>query len=113
MTEDCSACAPIQGESRWKKFGAWTGLILFCPCHLPLTIAGLILMISAAGVPIADSWGRPLLYAVFGGSFLFFLIMVVRMVSRHRERERAQEEAHAKHVVSPPPPLGTSPATAD
>lgn len=97
MSEKCAACRPIQSESRWKRFGAWTGLILFCPCHLPLTIAGLLVILSASGLPIADSWGRPLLYAIFGGSFLFFLILVFRMVSRHRARERERAAEHALH----------------
>ena len=97
MSDDCSACKVLPAESRWKKFAAWTGLIFFCPCHLPLTIAGLILIISASGIPIADSWGRPLLYAVFGGAFVFFLVLVLRMVSRRRELERERDAEHALH----------------
>lgn len=80
--------------------GAWTGLILFCPCHLPLTIAGLLVILSASGLPIAESWGRPLLYAFFGGSFVFFLVLLMRMLSKQRDRQREQEAEHALHETS-------------
>ncbi len=106
MTEDCTTCKAIPTASRWRKFAAWTGLIFFCPCHLPLTIAGLILIISASGIPIGDSWGRPLLYAIFGGAFVFFLLIVLRMVSRRRALERDRDAEHARHqagIPGPPP----------
>lgn len=98
MKENCLACRPAEEGGRWKKFGAWTGLIFFCPCHLPLTITGLLVVLTAAGIPIAGSWGKPLLYGVFGVSFVFFLVVVLRMVMRKRDQERAREAEHAIHV---------------
>lgn len=100
MTADCAHCVPAPSVKGWKKFGAWAGAIFFCPCHLPLTIAGLLVMLSAAGVPIATSWGQPLLYAIFGVSFTFFAVLLLRWTIRRRDHERQQDAAHALHAPS-------------
>lgn len=97
MSESCPSCRPVPEASRWKKFGAWAGLLFFCPCHLPITIGGFLVILSASGLPIAASWGRPLLYAVFGLSFVFLLVVLIRMAMRKRDQERHREEEHAFH----------------
>lgn len=111
--DTCSQCQPVAPQGgRLKRTGAWIGLLLFCPCHLPLTIAGLLLMLSAWGLPASEPWMRPVLYAVFGGSFTFFVVVLVRWAMRRRDLERAREaqhEAHSPslatpHVVSSAPP---------
>lgn len=107
MSETCPACRPMESHSRWKKFGAWVGVVFFCPCHLPVTIAGMLVLLSATGVPIAESWGRPLVYGVFVLSFLFFVIVLIRMAARRRDRERHMEDEHALHSA-PMPAMTTS-----
>lgn len=107
MTDACLQCAPGPGESRWKTFGAWLGLLFFCPCHLPFTITGFMVLLAGAGIPIAEGWARPALFAFFGLAFVGFLWLVLRRAVQRRDRERAREREHAGHAApaaTPPNP---------
>lgn len=95
--EACSRCRPAPTQGRFKRVGAWAGILLFCPCHLPLTIAGLLVMLSAAGLPGSAPWIRPLLFALFGASFVSFVVVLLRMAMRRREQDRVQEIEHEAH----------------
>lgn len=81
-------------ESRWKGVALFVGAIVFCPCHLPVTIAAL----AALG---GTAWlvGHPaLLYFVFGLIYIFVLAFGIRYLMRRRDEERAKERVHAAHA---------------
>lgn len=95
MTQACAACTVAPEESRLKGVALFVGAMVFCPCHLPLTAAGLSALIGAAWLAANPA----LLYAVFGVTYLFFLVFGMRYVFRWRDKERQREEAHAAHAA--------------
>jgi hypothetical protein len=77
------------------------GALVFCPCHLPLTIAGLTALTGAAWLV-----GRSaLLYVGFGVAYLLVLALAARYLVRGRDRERE----HARHGLSLPRPTIDAP----
>lgn len=70
------------------------GAILFCPCHLPITIAAA----AALGGTAWLAGQAALLYLVFGLTYLLVLFMGVRYVMRRRDEERERERLHSAHA---------------
>jgi membrane protein implicated in regulation of membrane protease activity len=95
VTESCSTClAKAPSESRWKGVALLVGAIVFCPCHLPATIA----VLAAFG---GSAWlvGSPaLLYLAFGVTYLFVIGYALAYLARKRDAERRLEALHAEHT---------------
>lgn len=95
VSQACTACNTIApAGSRWKGIALFVGAILFCPCHLPVTLAAL----AAAGGTAWLAGQAALLYLVFGLTYLLVLALGIRYIVRRRDAERAWERAHAEHV---------------
>lgn len=97
MTQACAAChSTAPPQSRWKGVALLVGAIVFCPCHLPATIAALALFGGTAWLV-----GNPaLLYLAFGVTYLFVIGFGVMYLMRRRDAERAREALHAQHAPS-------------
>lgn len=95
-------------KSRWKGVALLVGAIVFCPCHLPATIAALALFGGTAWLV-----GNPaLLYLAFGVTYLFVIGFGLMYLVRKRDAERAREALHAKHAVADNAPTVSSSAAA-
>lgn len=99
MTQACAACrTPAPGESRWKGAALLVGAIVFCPCHLPATIAAL----TVIGGAVWLVGNAALLYLVFGVTYLLVIGAGLRYVLRTRADERALEALHLTHAAPAP-----------
>ncbi|MBI2078060.1 MAG: hypothetical protein HYT80_06790 [Euryarchaeota archaeon] len=77
----------------------FVGAIVFCPCHLPVTIAGL----TAIGALAWLTEFKALLYLAFGVTYLFVVVVGVRYLSRKRDEERRRETIHEEHHIDARP----------
>lgn len=91
MVAPCDACQIEPPKGRVKEASAVVGLLLFCPCHLPVTIAGFVALAAAMGVSAGAAWLRPTLYGVYGAAFLVLIVLLVQMAARRRAFEREHE----------------------
>lgn len=109
MEDACRACEATASPGKWKQRFAFAGAFIFCPCHLPVTMGAVLLLLGAAGVPLASGWAKPLIYAVFGLAFFTFLVLFIRILYRRRKLREALETEHvAHHAFS----VASSPTTA-
>lgn len=98
---DCPTCqkeAGLEPVPRWKAPLAFVGVLLFCPCHLPVTFAAF----SGIAVALGAAWfatQRVLVYVGFSLAYLLFLFVFVRWVLRSRDRERQLDQVHAGHAA--------------
>jgi hypothetical protein len=107
VTQACAAClSSAPPESRWKGVALLVGAIVFCPCHLPATLALLALFGGTAWLV-----GNPaLLYFVFGVTYLFVIGFGLMYLVRRRDAERLQEALHGTHGSDIAPAVSSSAA---
>ena len=110
MTQACTACDKAAPEgSRAKGAALFVGAIVFCPCHLPLTVAGF----TAIGALAWLAEFKALLYLAFGVTYLFVIVFGVRYLSRKRDEERRLEAIHEEtHLDARPAPANPAAAAA-
>lgn len=95
LSQACTACNTIApDESRWKAVALFVGAVLFCPCHLPVTIAA----VAAFGGAAWLAGQAALLYLVFGLTYLLLVALGLRYLIRRRDAEREAERLHAAHA---------------
>jgi CHASE2 domain-containing sensor protein len=85
---DCAQCIELAGGGTWKGAALLTGLVVACPCHLPITIGVVSAASGGAAVAAYAGW----LVGLFGALFLGFIAATVVWLLRHRDQELALEE---------------------
>jgi len=110
VTQACAACETVAPEGgRLKGAALFVGAIVFCPCHLPATIAAF----TAIGALAWLTEFKALLYLAFGVTYLFVIVFGVRYLSRKRDEERRLEAIHEEtHLDARPAPANPAAAAA-
>lgn len=95
---DCAECV-AQGVAvpKWKAPFMFIGVLLFCPCHLPITFA---FFAGLAGGVVGFSWffqQKPLVYFLFSVIYIVLLVFFVRWVIRRRGQD-VVHETHAQEA---------------